>query len=674
MDRYSVEKAGPVVPAPPPVPAAPAGPPPEMSREPGYLDRVVSGLTFGLSDEASALGGAAGRLLRSTVGSPMGPLPGGNDTSPMQSWDAPAAAVLAEQEAGRQATGGLGTAAEIAGGLMAPVPGLGRATTLAGGIGRGAGSAALGGALQGAGSGEGWQDRFARAAVGGAVGGAIGGVVAPAGELMYKAVTARSPKAAGASARGLLERALQHDQTTPGDAAQAIAAANAEGQTGIGVPHVAGEGVRGLAEDVVNSPNPAQTTLKSAIQARQMDQGQRLTDEATRLGGFTGQTYQGTLKDILDRRATAAAPAFAKAYQFDTASSPDAIDAFTELMDTAAGPKAFARAREIAQDTAPGFKPPRVSDLYDDQGNLVAMPNMEFMHYLKMGVDDLYSSAARGGDSSMGRVRARAIAGVGDRFRSALGQANPDYATALHGYAGESAMKDALEAGREAWGKPYDEFQLSHDGLSSAAEKEMFRLGALSRMTNELSRKRQGPTADIAANLSLVPDVRQKMGVVLADPGAQAAWQRLLELEARQSQLAARTGGSPTSRRMEQSAEVGGDALIGQATQAAMGRGGLTVPDLVMSVLRPVGRGLDAYAKSERRGQLGGMLGLTDRDAVRMLQEMALRPSPPPWASPALSPRLTSGLGAGAFGAVPPTPPTAGRSGPPWYPPGRQRR
>jgi hypothetical protein len=134
----------------------------------------------------------------------------------------------------------------------------------------------------------------------------------------------------------------------------------------------------------------------------------------------------------------------------------------------------------------------------------------------------------------------------------------------------------------------------------------MFRLGALSRMTNELSRKRQGPTADIAANLSLVPDVRQKMGVVLADPGAQAAWQRLLELEARQSQLAARTGGSPTSRRMEQSAEVGGDALIGQATQAAMGRGGTTVPDLVMSVLRPVGRGLDAYAKSERRGQLGG--------------------------------------------------------------------
>jgi hypothetical protein len=298
---------------------------------------------------------------------------------------------------------------------------------------------------------------------------------------------------------------------------------------------------------------------------------------------------------------------------------------------------------------------------------------MEFMHYLKMGVDDLYSSAARGGDSSMGRVRARAIAGVGDRFRSALGQANPDYATALHGYAGESAMKDALEAGREAWHKPFDEFQLSHDGLSSTAEREMFRLGAMSRMTNELSRKRQGPTADIAANLSLVPDVRQKMGVVLADPGAQQAWQRLLELEARQSQLAARTGGSPTSRRMEQSGEVGGDALVGQSVSAALGRGGLTVPDLVMSLVRPVGQGLTAYAKSERRGHLGGMLGLTDQDAVRMLQQMAVNPPAPPWASPAVSPRIASGLGAGAFGMVPPTVPAPPPQGPPWYPPGGRR-
>jgi hypothetical protein len=640
-----------------PEPAPPAGPPPETSRTPGILDRLVSGMTFGLSDEASTLGGAVGRQLR------------GRDETFGQSWDAARQRVLAEQQAGQQATGGLGTAAELAGGFLAPVPGAGGATSLAGSMARGAGSAALGGALQGAGSGEGVGDRLQRAAIGGGVGAAIGGVAAPAVELGWKAISARMPSAARGSARGLLERALGHDQTTPADAAAAIAAANAAGHTGVSVPLVAGEGVRGLAEDVVNSPNPAQTTLKSSIQARQMDQGQRLTDEATRLGGFTGQTYQTTLADILARRQAQAAPAFAKAFQFDTAASPDAVAAFDELMQTGAGPKAFNRARELAQNLQPGFKPPKLSDLYDDQGRLTAVPTMEFMHYLKMGVDDLYSSAARG-DSGMGRTMARSIATVGDRFRSALGQANPDYATALHGYAGESAMKDALEAGREAWARPADEFHQAYNGMPTAAEKEMFRLGGLSRMTGDLAKRRQGPTADIAANLSLVPDVRSKMGVVISDPASQQAWQRLLELEARQSQLAARTGGSPTSRRMEQSAEVGGDALIGQATQAAVGRGGTTVPDLILNLMRPVGRGLDAYAKSERRGALGGMLGLTDREAIAMLQRMAVNPSPPPWLSSALSPRVVS---AGAAGYGPPQPPSAGPPAPPWYPPGGRR-
>jgi hypothetical protein len=635
----------------------PAAPPPEMSRTPGLLDRIVSGMTFGLSDEASTLGGAVGRQLR------------GRDETFGQSWDAARARVLAEQEAGRQATGGMGTAAEVAGGFLAPVPGAGGSTGLAGAIGRGMAGGAAAGALQGAGSGEGTGDRLQRAALGAAGGAALGGVAAPAVELGWKAISARMPWAAQGAARGLLSRALEHDQVPPQQAAQAIADANAAGYTGITPAHVAGEGVRGLAEDVVNSPNPAQTALKSAIQARQMEQGQRLTDEATRLGGFTGQTYQTTLADILDRRQAAAAPAFAKAFQFDTASSPDAVTAFHELMQTGAGPKAFSRAREIAQNLQPGFKPPKLSDLYDDQGRLTAVPNMEFMHYLKMGVDDLYSSAARG-DTGMGRTMARSIATVGDRFRSSLGTANPDYARALGGYAGESAMKDALEAGREAWTRPADEFHQAYNGMPTGAEKEMFRLGALSRMTGDLAKRRQGPTADIAANLSLVPDARSKMGVVISDPASQAAWQRLLELEARQSQLAARTGGSPTSRRMEQSAEVGGDALVGQATSAALGRGGgTTVPDILLSLIRPAARGLDAFAKSERRGQLGSMLGTTDAEAIRLLQSLALRPPAPPWQSSALGPRIASAVGAMV---QPPAPPSL--TAPPWYPPQGGRR
>jgi hypothetical protein len=119
-----------------------------------------------------------------------------------------------------------------------------------------------------------------------------------------------------------------------------------------------------------------------------------------------GRPTRATLKDILDRRAPRP-PRVRQGVPVRHGLEPRRDRRLHGADGHGAGPKAFARAREIAQELQPGFKPPRVSDLYDDQGNLVAMPNMEFMHYLKMGVDDLYSSAARG-DSSMGRVRWRA--------------------------------------------------------------------------------------------------------------------------------------------------------------------------------------------------------------------------------------------------------------------------
>jgi hypothetical protein len=94
-------------------------------------------------------------------------------------------------------------------------------------------------------------------------------------------------------------------------------------------------------------------------------------------------------------------------------------------MHTDAGPRAYQRAATLARNEMPGAPVPKLDELIDENGVVKAMPNMQFLHYLKMGLDDLHSSAVSGGETGMGKTVARSIAGVRNSFRDAARGGEP---------------------------------------------------------------------------------------------------------------------------------------------------------------------------------------------------------------------------------------------------------
>lgn len=591
------------------------------SAPPGWLGSLTQGATFGFGDEIRAgVQGAERKLL------------GGEDFGPAYADELGKA--RAAQALFQHAHPVGDVALQVAGGL--PYAGaVGGAASVPAAIGKGALTGAAAGALTGAGTGTDPGDRAGRALFGGVVGAGVGGIAAPLVEGLVGA--GRMQAAPGAVARQSLARAVADEGMTPATAAQAVADANAAGKTGVGLADVMQGGrVSGLLTDVAQSPNPAQAAVRTQIGDRQAGQFERVIGDLGDAAGVGGRRAVATANQLMEDRARDAAGDFAQAWTFDTASSPEARAAFAGLMHTDAGPRAYQRAATIARNEMPGAPVPKLDELVDENGVVKAMPNMQFLHYLKMGLDDLHSSAVSGGETGMGKTVARSIAGVRNSFRDQLAAANPAYGTALGRFSGYSAFHDALELGRQAITQSPDEFADVLHGLGSPGEQEMFRVGAVSKLNDMLGGQARGPTADLTRKLRSI-GMEQKLPLLIGDPNAADLFARRLGLESAFSDTARRTmGNSATSERRELADLAEGNQAVGDLMQQLRGASGPTsfLMGLFDHTIGKLAKPMAAAFKGRFRGEMGGMLGRTDDDAVALMRELARRGPAPAYRGP----------------------------------------
>lgn len=608
----------------------------EMAKAPpGWATSLVAGPTLGFGDEIGAAidAGIAG-------------LKGGEFGKSYEENLGRNRAAQADFERDHPA---LGLGLQVAGGAALPLGGAVRgASTLAGAAGRGLATGAATGAVAGFASGEGLEDRASRAIGGTILGGVVGGALAPVAESIGRALSMQTGPGARGVARASLADAVRAEGVTPGAAADAVAAANRLGKTGVTPADVMQSGpVGGLLRDVAQSPNPMQGAVRGQIGDRQLGQYERVIGDLGRAAGVGDASAVRATNRLLAARAAAAKPDFEKAWRFDTASSPEARTAIAGLMGTDAGAKAYQRAAVLARNEMPGYKVPGLDDLVrtDAAGNtVVTTPDMKFMHFLKMGLDSLYNSALKG-DDGMDATMARSIRGVRDQFRDALKGANPAYGQALDRFSGYTALQAAVDQGREAIMLPADQFREALAGMSGAGELEMFRLGAVSRLSDLLGKGIRGPAADLTRQLRSI-SMEEKLPALIGDPDRAREFMGRLGLEGRFSGTASRVAGnSATSEGRELSELASGDVGAGEVLDAVRNasRGGSVLMSLFNATLGRLAKPMAAAFKARYRDEMGRMLTRGDGDAEALLRALETRPPAPGFRAPQAAVPLAAG-------------------------------
>lgn len=610
-------------------------------------DAVAQGASFGFADEISA--GLRAPIRAYREGTSLG------DAYNSALEDSRTALDLYRAEAPVRAA-----VSEVAGGAMVPVPG--RAPRSFGGaVGKGILTGGTTGALYGAGTGEEAGNRLERAIIGGATGAAVGGALGVAEGALRGAVV-QSPGGARGASRAMLADALADEGMTGTQAADRIAQARAAGSTGNTVMDVAQGGrVLGLYDDVTNSPNAMQAAAKTQVTERQMGvrgplgemtapgQYERLIGRLGELSGVGDKRAVQTLANITARRSKDAAPAFNAAWKFDPAADDAVRGMFAEVAQTPLFREAWPRAIKIAESKARGIPTPKLNELIDETtGELRAIPNMQFMHYLKEGMDDAVNAAYRGGDGNLGS----AYKEVRNLFRDTLKTQNQAYKSALDAFAGEKALEEAVDMGGQAMLKSADEFTAALNGLS-ASEKDAFRVGAVTKIADVLGKPRRGPARDVAGAMNS-PEFIRKLAALMPDDAARQKWFAFADIEEAKSrtaqvQLNSRTAGRQEVSQMMDANENAGRALsdVGQGMS-----GGIW--NMFVAAIQRVSKPIAEAAKRQRRNAMGQMLMQTDQQAEAFLRGLDARPPAIGYNTPRLA--LPATVAAGSQSPLLPAP------------------
>jgi len=163
---------------------------------------------------------------------------------------------------------------------------------------------------------------------------------------------------------------------------------------------------------------------------------------------------------------------------------------FTELLQRPSMKQAYDRAVNLAQEQ--GIKLPKVQisaegKLVTDKGLPVTDIDTTFMHYMKMGLDDLVYTG-KSPTSGIGSTQLGAIKQTRGEFIDLLDNSNPAYKRARNYWANDTAVLDAMNEGRTIFSKkPADLDALLNDVKTmSKSEKDALRLGTMQSLLDRL--------------------------------------------------------------------------------------------------------------------------------------------------------------------------------------------
>lgn len=413
----------------------------------GLTRRLAQGASFNLADEVLAgLSTPLEMAKRGTI-------------DPREGYNYAKAREDLIMEDARKNTGGLGTAAEIAGGvgsgLGAARGGLSFARGLApdaGLLGRSlasAGDSAAFGALAGAGEGNSIKDRFNSAMLGGAVGAGVGAVAPGVVSLLGQAASPilsniRARLNPEGYAQSQVARAVQESGQTPNQISLNMVQAANEGQGAFNLADALGNSGQRMLSTVARAPGEGRTAVVNALEGRQADQGRRVA--AALSEGFDAPQTGAQRRTAMETARGAAADAEYGAARAN-AGRTDIVPTLNNIDRTiGTGP---GQTLQAPNDSIEGALRP-----FRERLSRVNPDDFEAVQRIRSDMADMAQNARQQGYGNRARLVTQAVR----ELDNAMENASNGYRAANANFAQASRNIEAIDQGRAAAmrGRPED--------------------------------------------------------------------------------------------------------------------------------------------------------------------------------------------------------------------------
>lgn len=337
-----------------------------------------------------------------------------------------------------------------------------------------------------------------------------------------------------------------------------------------------GDNTRGVLDAAHLLPGEGKRKISGFLRDRDDGILSRMTNDLKLAFGKRGRFFD-EFKSMKDDRAIKGGKLYKRA---ETKIIPMTRE-LTELFETPAMRSAIEKAREIAgnkQVKLPDFSINEAGRLVNEAGLVVSGVPTQFLHYLKMGLDDVVFSAVP--TAGIGQAQKGAIQGVRHKLLDIMDANNTTYKVARNYWAGEAASMNAMQLGRKFLTSDIDELGAAVANMGKG-EIDAFRIGAMQGLMDNI--ERQISTGGVAHNVLKTQRnrslIRQTFPKTEAGTKAYNRFINNLEREIDMKRTSAQVGGnSATTARQEAVAN-----LRASATRALPPT---SVTELVMGFLR----------------------------------------------------------------------------------------
>jgi len=254
-----------------------------------------------------------------------------------------------------------------------------------------------------------------------------------------------------------------------------------------------GPNTRAYLDAVNQLPGPGKQAAKTFLEDRDKGLLKRLTSDMQVAFGSKAAYF-----DEFNALKEARSAIGGKLYGAALPRPVEITTKFTDLLQRPSMKQAYDRAVNLAQEQ--GIKLPKVQisaegKLVTDKGSPVSNIDTTFMHYMKMGLDDLIYNG-KSPTSGIGSTQLGAIKQTRGEFIDLLDTSNPAYKRARNYWANDTAVLDAMNEGRTIFSKkPADLEALLNDVKTmSKSEKDALRLGTMQSLLDRLGGAQTGDT------------------------------------------------------------------------------------------------------------------------------------------------------------------------------------
>lgn len=442
-----------------------------------------------------------------------------------------------------------------------------------------------------------------------------------------------TPKVVQDRALGKINEAMSQAKVSPRDVQAQMAQDRA-----MGVPSVmanANPALRDLAEAVAQRSGAGSNAIENALTTQRL--GARGRVKAQTKAALKPVEYYDMEESLTAQLRSNAKSLYEKAYAHGDVDDPRIV----EVLKNPQFKAFFDKARSIADTEAQTaklkgedplkFALPEIykpSGRFDASGaeilDLVKLPDVRTLDYIKRGIDATIDSGFRG--KGMSTAEASALRDLRKQFVNAIDENVPDYKFARKTYAGDLETLDALRMGREEF-KNLDPEQVKKmvDAMSSG-EKDAFRTGVARDIYSTIGRPSNDPNT--AQRVIGSPDMQEKLAMLFDNPAEfdlyKAALTRESQLYKESNKILA---GSQTAKRQELGKSLDEDTgMIESAATAATGNFSGALSSLVMGAIRS---GQMSKARAEKMAE---MLMAKDPNevaaAVQMIEAYAAKQAP----------------------------------------------